>query len=128
MENIESFESFNEKNWIKDAIKEPGSLKRQLKKKKSDKITTSEINSELKKLVVKDKDSKKPGTQLDKRDAKKKKRLELAKTLGKMNESISDSDLKAKILYWLEYLDMFEYENNLLIHILDDIKEVYNKL
>lgn len=132
MEKIESFESFNEKNWIKDAIKEPGSLRRQLKKKKSDKITANEIESELKKLVAKDKDKDKPGTQLGKRDAKKKKRLELAKTLKNMNESsfpvIDEEDLISKVRYWIDYLDMFEHDNNISIHILDDMREFYESL
>lgn len=82
MENIKDFNSFNEKkNWIKDAISNKGSLKKSLGKDKDDKITKTEIEKELSKLKAKDKDKKKPGTQLDKKDATKKRRLELAKTL-----------------------------------------------
>lgn len=78
-------EEFNEKkNWIKDAISNKGSLKKSLGKGKDDKISKSEINAELSKLKAKDKDKKKPGTQLDKKDATKKRRLELAKTLSKL--------------------------------------------
>ena len=85
MENIKDFNSFNEKkNWIKDAISNKGSLKKSLGKGKDDKITKNEIEKELSKLKAKDKDKSKPGTQLDKKDATKKRRLELAKTLSKL--------------------------------------------
>jgi hypothetical protein len=78
-------DEFNEKkNWIKDAIKHPGALKKSLGKKDDEKISKSEINAELSKLKAKDKDKNKPGTQLDKKDATKKRRLELAKTLSKL--------------------------------------------
>jgi hypothetical protein len=78
-------EEFNEKKkWIKDAIKHPGALKKSLGKKEGDKISKSEINAELSKIKTKDKDKKKPGNQLDKKDATKKRRLELAKTLCKL--------------------------------------------
>jgi len=80
--DVDSEEEFNEKKkWIQDAIKHPGALKKSLGKKEGEKISKSEINSELSKLKAKDKDKKKPGTQLDKKDATKKRRLELAKTL-----------------------------------------------
>ena len=85
---IKSFNSFNEeKKWIKDAIKNPGALKKSLGKEEGEKLTKSEIAEELKKLKAKDKDSKKPGTQLDKKDATKKRRLELAKTLSSLKEN-----------------------------------------
>lgn len=81
----ETEEEFNEKKkWIQDAIKHPGALKRSLHKGKDEKISKSEIESELSKLKKKDKDKDKPGTQLDKKDATKKRRLELAKTLSKL--------------------------------------------
>jgi len=87
MENIKDFNSFNEKkNWIKDAISNKGSLKKSLGKGKDEKITKNEIEKELSKLKAKDKDNKKPGTQLDKKDATKKRRLELAKTLKSLKE------------------------------------------
>jgi hypothetical protein len=83
--DVDSEEEFNEKKkWIQDAIKHPGALKKSLGKKEGEKISKSEINSELSKLKAKDKDKKKPGTQLDKKDATKKRRLELAKTLSKL--------------------------------------------
>jgi hypothetical protein len=86
---IQSFEKFNEEKgdkWIKDAIKKPGSLRKSMKKKKGEKITKSEIDSELQALKGKDKDKKKPGVQLGKRDATKYKRLNLAKTLKSLKE------------------------------------------
>jgi hypothetical protein len=88
---IKKFETFDtevelneKKNWIKDAIKNPGALRKSLGKKDDEKISKKEISSELSKLKAKDKDKKKPGTQLDKKDATKKRRLELAKTLSKL--------------------------------------------
>jgi hypothetical protein len=88
MKNIISFEDFTineEENWIKDAIKHPGALRKSLGKKKGEKISKSEINSEIAELKAKDRDPKKPGVQLGKRDSRKYKRLNLAKTLKKMN-------------------------------------------
>ena len=87
MKNIESFDSFNEgKNWIKDAVKKPGSLRKSLHKKKGEKITKGEISSEISKLKKKDRDKDKPGLQLGKRDKSKYKKLTLARTLKSMNE------------------------------------------
>jgi hypothetical protein len=87
--SIKSFNSFNEKKgekWIQDAIKNPGALKKSLGKKEEEKISKKEIEAELKKLKAKDKDPKKPGAQLDKKDATKKRQLELAKTLKSLKE------------------------------------------
>jgi hypothetical protein len=87
--SIKSFNSFNEakgEKWIQDAIKNPGALKKSMGKKEDEKISKSEINAELAKLKAKDKDPKKPGAQLDKKDATKKRRLELAKTLRSLKE------------------------------------------
>lgn len=88
MGTIKGFDSFNEKKkeWIADAIKKPGALKKQLGKDEDEKLTKKEIEKEIKDLEKKDKDPKKKGTQLDKKDATKKRRLELAKTLKNMNE------------------------------------------
>jgi len=61
-------------------------LRKSLGKKEGQKISKSEINDELSKLKAKDKDPKKPGTQLGKKDATKKRRLELAKTLRSLKE------------------------------------------
>jgi hypothetical protein len=87
--SIKSFNSFNEakgEKWIQDAIKNPGALRKSLGKKEGQKISKSEINDELSKLKAKDKDPKKPGAQLGKKDATKKRRLELAKTLNSLKE------------------------------------------
>lgn len=85
---IESFESFNEKKkqWIKDAIEKPGALKAELGKEEGEKLTKKEINAEIAKLDAKDKDKEKPGSQLSKKDATKKRRLVLAKTLMSLKE------------------------------------------
>ncbi len=72
--------------WIKDAIKRPGSLRRKLRKKEGEKITSSEIDSELQALKAKDKDKDQPGLQLSKRDRQKHKQLVLAKTLRGMRK------------------------------------------
>lgn len=80
---------FEEKDWISKAIKNPGSLRRSLGKKKGEKISKSKIESEISDLRKKDKDLNKKGIQgLGKRDSRKYKRLNLAKTLIDMNESI----------------------------------------
>ena len=87
--SIKSFNSFNEakgEKWIQDAIKNPGALKKSMGKIEGEKISKSEINAELAKLKAKDKDPKKPGAQLDKKDATKKRQLELAKTLKSLKE------------------------------------------
>ena len=86
--SIKSFDSFNEekKEWIKDAIQKPGALKKSMGKGEDEKLTKTEIESELKELKAKDKDPKKPGAQLGKKDATKKRRLELAKTLRSLKE------------------------------------------
>lgn len=69
---------FESKKWIKDAIKRPGALRRNLHKKKGEKISGSEINSELQSLKSKNK--------LSKKDRTKEKELVLAKTLRGMRD------------------------------------------
>jgi hypothetical protein len=92
-----SFEEFNEKkskkDWIKDATKNnKGALRKALGKKDDEEITKSDINSEISKLRKKDKDKSKKGIQgLSKKDLKHYRRLNLAKTLAKM-ESVSLSN------------------------------------
>ena len=109
----ENSEEFNEKKkWIKDAIKNPGALKKSLGKKEDDKISKKEIDSELSKLKAKDKDKKTPGTQLDKKDATKKRRLELAKTLSKLKAIKEHS----------------EEENYMFFSNLETIKRLVDKL
>ena len=115
MDKLQSFESFNEEKkdkWIQDAIKKPGALKKSLGKGKDEKITKTEIEKELSKLKAKDKDKKKPGTQLDKKDATKKRRLELAKTLSKLKAIKEHS----------------EEENYMFFSNLETIKRLVDKL
>ena len=94
MINLKKFESFvselnnqekaNEaKNWIKDAIKRPGALRKKMNKAKGEKISIGEIDSELAVLRKRDKNKKIPGLQLNKSDRRKHKQLVLAKTLRK---------------------------------------------
>lgn len=78
----EETDDVSEKNWISDAIKNPGSLRRRLRKKKGDNITKSEIDKEISSLRRKDKDKSKPGIQgLNKSDLSKYRQLNLSKTL-----------------------------------------------
>ena len=92
MDNIRKFENFSTNEakgdkWIKDAIKNPGSLRKSLKKKEGEKITKSEIDSELQALKGKDKDKSKKGVQgLSKKDLSKYRKLNLAKTLKGLKE------------------------------------------
>jgi len=73
--------------WIKDAIKRPGALRKKMGKEEDEKITASEIKSELDKLKKKDKDKSKPGVQgLGKKDLTKFRQLQLAKTLKGLKE------------------------------------------
>lgn len=84
--NVMTQEAKGEK-WIQDAIKKPGSLRKSMKKKEGEKITKSEIDSELQALKGKDKDKSKPGVQgLSKKDLTKFRRLNLAKTLKGLKE------------------------------------------
>lgn len=147
MENIQSFDSFNEKKWIKDAVKNPGSLRKSLGKKEGEKISKKEINSELSKLKKKDRDKDKTGLQLGKRDSAKHKKLTLARTFKSMNESDGESqnymffsNLQTIKRLVDDMLEMDEKEvdemltnghNWALYHMAtskDDIEEVYNFL
>ncbi len=75
------------KKWIQGAIKKPGSLRKSMDKKEGEKLTKSEIDSELQALKGKDKDKSKKGVQgLSKKDLTKYRRLNLAKTLKGLKE------------------------------------------
>ena len=144
--SISSFSSFNEEKkdkWIQDVIKKPGALKKSLGKGKDDKITKTEIEKELSKLKAKDKDKKKPGTQLDKKDATKKRRLELAKTLKSIKENheegnymfFSNLETIKRLVDKLLEMDKSEIDSMLNEHdwasdhitsSKDDIEEVFN--
>ena len=96
MKHLRKFDSLTEKKeekWIQDAIKSPGSLRKSMKKKEGEKISKSEIESELSDLKKKDKDPDKKGVQgLSKSDLKKFKKLNLAKTVKGLKESHSETD------------------------------------
>lgn len=86
-ENEEKTNTYESKKWIQSAIKKPGSLKKSMGKKPDEKISKSEIDSELQALRGKDKDKSKPGVQgLSKKDLTKYRRLNLAKTLKGLKE------------------------------------------
>ena len=80
--------------WIADIDMKKGALRKEMGKKKEEKVKPSDITKSEAKLAKKDKDKKKPGLQLDKKDAKTHKRNVLAKNLmkasGAMNESKED--------------------------------------
>ena len=146
MDKLQSFESFNEEKkdkWIQDAIKKPGALKKSLGKGKDEKITKTEIEKELSKLKAKDKDKKKPGTQLDKKDATKKRRLELAKTLKSIKENHEEGNymffsnletIKRLVDRLLEMdkakidtmLNEHDWASDHITSSKDDIEEVFN--
>lgn len=151
MENIKNFENFstNEKKkdkWIKDAIKKPGSLRKELKKKEGEKITKGEIDTELQALKGKDKDPKKKGVQgLKGKDLSKFRKLNLARTLKSMKEHQETQNymffgnlqtMKRLIDEMLEMdeskIDEILKEHNwALDHIAtskDDVEEVFNFL
>ena len=148
--SISSFSSFNEEKkdkWIKDAIKNPGSLRKSLNKKEGEKITKGEIDSELQALKAKDKDPKKKGVQgLKGKDLSKFRKLNLAKTLKGLKEHQETNNymffgnLKTIKRLVDEMLEMDESEvdsilsnghNWALDHIAtskDDVEEVFNFL
>lgn len=84
METGEQEVTEKKKEWIADAIKRPGALRKKMHKKEGEKISKKEIDAELAKLHKKDKVPNKPGDQLSKKDSQKKKQLTLAKTLKDM--------------------------------------------
>lgn len=74
------YESKKKEAWIGKIDMKEGALKKSMNKKE---ITSKDIANELRKLEGKDKDKKKKGLQLDKKDSTKQKRLVLAKNLMK---------------------------------------------
>lgn len=145
--NSEMNESKKSKKWIQDAIKKPGSLKKSMGKKEGEKLTKSEIDSELQALKNKDKDKSKDGVQgLSKKDLTKFRRLNLAKTLKGLKEHQETdnymffANLENMHRMISELLDMDESQVDEILtdghnwasdHIAtskDDIEEVYNFL
>lgn len=80
-------EEENKDLWVQGAIEKPDSLKKQLGLNKDEKLTSSVIGKEIKKLKEKDKDPEKPGIQgLSDKDLALFKKLNLAKTLARLRE------------------------------------------
>ncbi len=76
-------------NWLADVVKgmDKGALKKDLKVKEGEKVTKSKIAKKEAELKKKDKDKKKPGLQLNDKDAKTHKRDILALNLLKAQKS-----------------------------------------
>jgi hypothetical protein len=68
-----------------------GTLRKEMGKKKGEEITAKELAKSEAKLKKKDKDKKKPGLQLNTKDAKTHKRNVLAKNLMKASGVIQES-------------------------------------
>lgn len=95
---ILSFDSFvgeakksKDEKWIKDIDMKKGALRKEMKKGEEEKITAAELAKSEAKLKKKDKDKKKPGLQLNAKDAKTHKRNVLAKNLMKASGAIKES-------------------------------------
>lgn len=95
--SIKSFDDFiseakkNPEQWIKDVDMKKGALRKEMGKKKEEKISAKDLAKSEAKLKKKDKDKKKPGLQLDKKDAKTHKRNVLAKNLMKASGAMHES-------------------------------------
>ena len=89
---IRSFDEYivheAKKNWIANSNMKNGKLKKNIGKNK---ITNDVLKKEGAKLEKKDKDKTKPGLQLNMKDAKKHKKVVLAKTLMKISGAIDES-------------------------------------
>lgn len=93
MENgIKGFDEFineaKKESWIAKLDMKKGALKKEMNKKK---LTKSDLSKKEASLKKKDKDKKKPGLQLNKKDAKTAKRVTLAKNLMKASGAIKES-------------------------------------
>jgi hypothetical protein len=91
---IKSFDAFVQESkhtWIKDVPMKKGTLRKEMGKKKGEEITAKELAKSEAKLKKKDKDKKKPGLQLNTKDAKTHKRNVLAKNLMKASGVIQES-------------------------------------
>ena len=86
-------ESKKGEKWIVDVMKDvkKGGLRKEMGKKKGEKISTKEIAKSEAQLKKKDKDKKKPGLQLNKKDAMTHKRNVLAKNLMKASGAMHES-------------------------------------
>jgi hypothetical protein len=73
---------YEEDDWIKNAVKKPGSLRKKMGLKKGEKLTDSDIKRKVAQIKNKDNNTNKSGVQgLGKRDLKTYRQLNLAKTL-----------------------------------------------
>lgn len=92
---IKTFDQFvneaKKDKWIADIDMKKGALRKEMGKKKDEKISAKDIAKSEAKLAKKDKDKKKPGLQLDKKDAKTHKRNVLAKNLMKASGVVHES-------------------------------------
>jgi hypothetical protein len=92
---IKTFDQFvneaKKEKWIGDIDMKKGALRKEMGKKKDEKISAKDIAKSEVKLAKKDKDKKKPGLQLDKKDAKTHKRNVLAKNLMKASGAVHES-------------------------------------
>lgn len=92
---IKTFDQFvneaKKEKWIADIDMKKGALRKEMGKKKGEKVSTKDIAKSEAKLAKKDKDKKKPGLQLDKKDAKTHKRNVLAKNLMKASGAVHES-------------------------------------
>lgn len=92
---IKTFDQFvneaKKDKWIADIDMKKGALRKEMGKKKGEKISAKDIAKSEAKLEKKDKNKKKPGLQLDKKDAKTHKRNILAKNLMKASGAIKES-------------------------------------
>lgn len=95
IKNFDQFVNEAKKQWIKDIDMKKGALKKEMGKKK---LTAKDLATEEKKLKAKDKDKKKPGLQLGKKDATTRKRLVLAKNLMKASGAMSESKTRKQLI------------------------------
>lgn len=92
---IMSFDNFvseaKKEKWIGDLNMKKGALRKEMHKGKGEKISAADLAKSEAKLKKKDKDKKKPGLQLSKKDAKTHKRNVLAKNLMKASGAMHES-------------------------------------
>lgn len=147
MENIKNLDQFiSEKKWIAKAVEGgKGKLRAELGLKKGETLTKSDVQKEINKLKAQDTDPETPGAQLPPAEAKKYKRLNLAKTLMKLKE---DHEETSNYMFFSNLMnihrmteELLQMEPEVLDSILsdghgwatdhiatskDDVEEVYN--
>lgn len=92
MPSTKNFNQFlneaKKEKWISKLDMKKGALKKEMGKEE---LTAADLAKKEKGLKKKDKDKKKPGLQLSKKDAKTRKRIVLAKNLMKASGAIKES-------------------------------------